>query len=108
MSDYYTVQELAHILHLHENSIWRKIHNGEIPAVRIGVRGKWLITKRWVESLKEPRKLEETCRYCLCKQITIGDRIEEAQPWCTLQEGWCEHEVKDCPVLKEAGLCSST
>ena len=80
MSDYYTVQELAHILHLHENSIWRKIHNGEIPAVRIGVRGKWLITKRWVESLKEPRKLEETCRYCLCKQITIGDRTEEAQP----------------------------
>ena len=108
-SDYYTVQELARVLHLHENSIWRKIHNGEIPAVRIGARGKWLITKRWVESLKESQhkpmiKIEAPCRYRLCKQVTIGDRTEEAQPWCTLQEGWCEHKAGDCPVLKEAGL----
>jgi excisionase family DNA binding protein len=108
-SDYYTVQELARVLHMHENSIWRKIHNGEIPAVRIGIRGKWLITKRWVESLKQSqhKPMIDICRYRLCKQVTIGDRTEEAQPWCTLQEGWCEHQAGDCPVLKEAGLCSS-
>ena len=107
-SDYYTVQELARVLHMHENSIWRKIHAGEIPAVRIGVRGKWLITKRWVESLKQSSaaKEEDVCRYRLCKQVTIGDHTEEAQPWCTLQEGWCEHKAEDCPVLKEAELCN--
>ncbi len=98
-SDYYTVQELARVLNMHENSIWRKIHKGEIPAVRIGVRGKWLITKRWVESLRVPYTIgvqQET--YCRYRQY-----YGEGHRFCTLREGPCDTTFEKCQDIQPNG-----
>lgn len=56
MGEYYTVSEIVKILGLHENTVWRKIHNGEIPALKIGVNGKWLISRQWVDSLSQKKQ----------------------------------------------------
>lgn len=56
MSRYYTVAEVVKILGLHENTVWRKIHNGEIPAFRLGVAGKWLIPKEWIDNLASKKQ----------------------------------------------------
>ena len=48
--EFYTVKQLASVLHVSAITVWRKIKSGEIPAVRLGKR--ILIPGAYFEELK--------------------------------------------------------
>ncbi len=49
---YYTVNETAKILRCNRSTILSRIHDGDIPAFRIGIgKRRWLVPREWVHNL---------------------------------------------------------
>lgn len=54
----YTVAQVAYMFHVHEDTVRRWIANGELPAQKSGITGRYRIKAEDVEAFRAKREQE--------------------------------------------------